>query len=92
MDTTIAARSPFALLELPDGRWYVAKPATAETTALVAGSFARLEPAYETPGEKTRTSPVGVYASRDEAELAIQRADTSPLDPLAPFAAWLRQD
>jgi len=90
MDSTIATSGPFALLEMPDGRWCVAKPATAETTALVAGSFARLEPT-ETD-EDAHASPVGVYASRNEAELAIQRADTSPLNPLAPFATWLRQD
>lgn len=33
--------------------------------------------------------PVGFYASRDEAELAIQRATPGRHAPLAPFAAWL---
>ena len=78
------AASPFELLDLPDGRCYVARPVAAAAT-LIAGSFARIETA---PHE---TSPVGVYPSRDEAELAIQRAAPSPSSPLAPFAAWLRR-
>ncbi len=82
--------SSFELLELPDGRCCVARTAATETT-LVAGSFARLDPkgngsAPEGP------CPVGVYASRDAAEIAILRA--SPARPvsasLAPFAPWLR--
>jgi|JRYL01.1.fsa_nt_gb hypothetical protein len=80
--SSLTAASPFELLDLPDGRCYVARPASAAPT-LVAGSFARIETAPQDAG------PVGVYPSRDEAELAIQRAAPSPLGPLAPFAAWL---
>lgn len=36
-------------------------------------------------------SPAGFYATRDEAERAILRADPSPRDPRAQFAGWLRQ-
>lgn len=61
---------PFELLELPDGRWCVARLASAEAVASL--------------------DPVGFYASRDEAELAIRRAAPAPRHPLAPFAAWLR--
>ncbi|MCC7253078.1 hypothetical protein [Hyphomicrobium sp.] len=77
--------NPFELLELPDGRWCVARPALAAAARLIAGSFAPLAP--NPTGEPT---PVGVYASREEAELAIQRADPAPRDPLAQFADWLR--
>lgn len=80
--------SPFELLELPDGRWYVAKPATSSSPALVAGSFARLEPAPE--ANSLAQTPVGSYGSREEAERAIQRDARAPGDPLAPFAKWLR--
>lgn len=71
MDTTIAAASPFELLELPDGRWCVARLAS-------------------TSGQFSGYDPVGFYASRGEAELAIQREAPAPRHPLAPFAAWLR--
>lgn len=64
--------SPFQLLELPDGRWCVAKLTSA--AAEIAGR-----------------DPVGFYATRDEAELAIDRAAPSSRDPLSLFAAWLRQ-
>ena len=64
--------SPFALLELPDGRWCVAS---------TAGG-----PAASGSGE----SPVGFYATRDEAELAILRADPSSRTRLSYIAAWLR--
>ncbi|AHB50150.1 hypothetical protein W911_09275 [Hyphomicrobium nitrativorans NL23] len=79
--------SLFELLELPDGRVCVARPATCNQATLIAGSFARIE----TADIDTHT-PVGVYPSRSEAELAIQRAAPSPSahDPLAPFAAWRR--
>jgi hypothetical protein len=84
--SSLTAESPFELLDLPDGRCCVARPAAA-AASLVAGSFARLEPAAE-----PRADPVGVYASRDEAELAILRADPAPRARLAAFAAWLRQE
>lgn len=79
--------SPFELLELPDGRCCVARPAACAETGLVAGSFAKIETA-----DAGATTPVGVYASRSEAELAVQRATPAPAHatPLAPFAAWLR--
>ncbi len=84
--------NPFELLELPDGRCYVARAAATEIT-LVAGSFARLDPP---PDEQNLSAadPVGAYASRDEAEIAILRASPSirPAGPLASFAPWLRQD
>ena len=86
--------SPFELLELPDGRCYVARAAATETT-LVAGSFARLDPPRdEHAPDAGRADPVGVYASRDEAEVAILRASPSirPAGPLSSFAPWLRQD
>lgn len=88
-------RSPFELLELPDGRCYVTRPA-ATAQSLVAGSFARLEAELE--GEPTeqeiRPDPVGIYASRNEAEVAVLRASPSlnPAGPLAAFAPWLRQE
>lgn len=85
------AAHPFALLDLPDGRCCVARPAAA-TMTLVAGSFARLEPAHDEPAiaPPPQAGPVGVYASRDAAELAIQRAAPARQPPLAPFSAWLR--
>jgi len=86
--------SPFELLELPDGSCYVARAAAIETT-LVAGSFAKLgSPRDEPAPDAGRTDPVGVYASRDEAEVAILRASPSirPAGPLSSFAPWLRQD
>lgn len=79
------AESLFELLELPDGRWCVAKPAPPERT-LIAGSFARL-PLPEPPASD---GPVGFYASRDAAELAIQRATPASADPFALFAALLQ--
>lgn len=84
----------FELLELPDGRCYVARPASSAEMTLVAGSFAKLDTGldHDAPEAEGHPDPVGVYASRDEAELAIQRADPAPQDPLAPFATWLRQD
>lgn len=88
------AASPFELLELPDGRCYVARAAATETT-LVAGSFARLDPLPDEPAsEEAHAGPVGIYASRDEAEVAILRASPTlqPAGPLASFAPWLRQD
>lgn len=86
--------TPFELLELPDGRWYVARPAAAADVTLVAGSFARLETAVEdtTAMASPHTDPVGVYPSRDEAERAIIRSAPSLGDPLAPFAQWMRRD
>jgi hypothetical protein len=74
----------FELLELPDGRWYVAKPIADTAPSLVAGSFARLE----TSENALSDTPVGCYASRYDAELAIQRVATNGCDPLAPFAEW----
>jgi hypothetical protein len=94
MTTSSLAPKPFELLELPDGRCYVAKPAAA-AAALVAGSFARLDPPSEDEGAgDARTDPVGVYASRDEAELAILRASPTlhVVEPLSTFAPWLRQN
>ena len=63
--------SPFSLLELPGGRWCVAKVAA-------------------TGAGPTGFDPVGFYASRDDAERAVQRATPAASPPLAPFAAWLR--
>lgn len=86
--------SPFELLELPDGRCYVARAAATETT-LVAGSFAKLDPPREDHASDAHDAdPVGVYASRDEAEVAILRASPTlrPVGPLSSFAPWLRQD
>ena len=86
--------SPFELLELPDGRCYVARAAATDTT-LVAGSFPRLDPPQHEPAsDATFADPVGVYPSRDEAEVAILRASPSirPAGPLSSFAPWLRQD
>jgi hypothetical protein len=86
--------SPFELLELPDGRCYVARAAATDTT-LVAGSFARLDPPQDEPASDAPfPDPVGVYPSRDEAEVAILRASPSikPAGPLSSFAPWLRQD
>jgi hypothetical protein len=85
--------SSFELLELPDGRCYVAHAASASATELVAGSFARLDPPLDEL-DAACTDPVGIYASRDEAEIAIIRASPSlrAVEPLAAFAPWLRQD
>lgn len=85
--------SSFELLELPDGRCYVARAASASATELVAGSFARLETPLDEL-DPACADPVGIYASRDEAEIAIIRASPSlrTVEPLATFAAWLRQD
>jgi len=89
------AASLFELLELPDGRCYVARPAPAATT-LVAGSFAQLEPPLQEAAadDAARIDPVGVYPSRDQAEIAILRASPSlrAVDPLALFAALLGRD
>lgn len=82
----------FELLELPDGRCYVARAASASATELVAGSFARLAPPLDEP-DAACADPVGVYASRDEAELAILRASPTlrVVEPMSSFAPWLRQ-
>ncbi|WP_072394505.1 hypothetical protein [Hyphomicrobium sp. CS1GBMeth3] len=80
------AASLFELLDLPDGRCYVARPAAA-AARLIAGSFAPLEAVADNDGEAA--DPVGIYASRNEAELAVQRAAPRHPAPLAPFAAWL---
>lgn len=82
--SSLPAQCPFELLELPDGRWCVAKIAAAGV-GLVAGSFAALE-ALST----SETDPVGTYPSRDDAELAVQRAAPSPRDPLSLLADLLR--
>lgn len=80
--------SPFQLLELPDGRWCVAR--IAETAgALVAGSFAPLAPHAACASLARTSDPVGIFPTRDEAERAIQR-DLPAQPPLSPFAAWLR--
>lgn len=76
--------SLFSLLELPDGRWCVARIA-ATGSSLIAGSFAALGP----PDPGAPDDPVGVFDTRDEAERAIDRAAPSS-SPLAPFAPWLR--
>lgn len=82
--------SPFELLELPDGRWCVARIATA-AGALIAGSFAPLNAPVLCPSSGAAPQdPVGIFASRDEAELAIQRELPTPPSPLTPFAAWLK--
>lgn len=84
--------SPFELLELPDGRCCVARTAATEAT-LVAGSFARLDPkAGDLLPDGPGACPVGVHASRDDAEIAILRASPAPNPsaPLASFAPWLR--
>jgi hypothetical protein len=79
---------PFELLELPDGRWYVAKPIADCAPSLVAGSFARLDE----PDAAFSDTPVGCYASRDDAERAIQRSAMSGCEPLSMFAPWLQQN
>lgn len=82
----------FELLELPDGRWCVARIAASET-GLVAGSFAA--PGHQADTEASAASPtpghdpVGIFATRDAAERAIDRATPAPASPLAPFARWL---
>jgi hypothetical protein len=65
--------SPFELLELPDGRWCVARIASVAST-LIAGSFAPLEPRTHLAATGLAPDPVGIFPSRDAAELAIQRA------------------
>lgn len=83
--------SPFELLELPDGRWCVARIASM-AGALVAGSFAPLHvPAPPPPSGVAPHGTVGIFTSRDEAELAIQRELPAPSSPLTPFAAWLNE-
>jgi hypothetical protein len=62
----------FELLELPDGRWCVARIASA-AGALIAGSFAPFEPLVAC-GTDPAPGPVGIFPTRDAAELAIQRA------------------
>jgi hypothetical protein len=83
--------SPFELLDLPDGRCCVARAGATEAT-LVAGSFMRLDPkGDDLAPDGAGACAVGVYASRDDAEIAILRA--SPAKPpaaLACFAPWLR--
>ena len=91
MHAMTTVESPFALLELPDGRWCVARPTIAKAVTLIAGSFAPLE-GVECTDNDTNESPVGVYASREEAELAIQRTAPARRAPLSCFAAWLPQD
>ncbi len=63
-------------------------PAPFELLELPNGCFcvARIASLTETI---TGYDPVGFYASRDEAELAILRADPAPRAALAPFAAAL---
>jgi len=86
--SSLPAESPFELLELPDGRWYVAKPIADTAPSLVAGSFAKLETSNEAPAD----TPVGCYASRDDAELAIQRSASNASEPLSMFAPWIQRD
>jgi hypothetical protein len=96
MNTHSSISSDFELLQLPDGRCYVARASTSPETTLIAGSFARLATfPDETDDEATdHPDPVGLYPSRDEAEVAILRASPSlePAGPLDSFAPWLRQD
>lgn len=97
MNTHSSISSDFELLQLPDGRCYVARASASSETTLIAGSFARLAtfPDDETDDEATdHPDPVGLYPSRDEAEVAILRASPSlePAGPLDSFAPWLRQD
>lgn len=86
---TLMHASPFELLELPDGRWCVARIASAAST-LIAGSFAPLEPHAHAATAGSASGPVGIFPTRDAAELAIQRAAPSPSAPIGPLAAWLR--
>lgn len=88
MNAASRTANPFELLELPDGRCYVARIAATIGDALIAGSFAR-PPAPVEPRNVT-ANPVGLYATRDEAELAIQRAEPKR-DPLAPFSSWFHR-
>lgn len=88
MDAASRTANPFELLELPDGRWYVARFAATVGEALIAGSFAR--PPSAADPRMGAASPVGLYATRDEAEIAIQRAEPRR-DPLAPFASWFNR-
>ncbi|WP_439542008.1 hypothetical protein [Hyphomicrobium sp.] len=76
--------TPFELLELPDGRWCVARIASAAST-LIAGSFAPLE-SLANAATAAAPGPVGIFPSRDAAELAIQRA--APAHDV--FSIWLR--
>lgn len=82
--------TPFELLELPDGRWCVAR-IVASGTGLIAGSFAALDPQAAAPDAPAvpADDPVGIFPTRDEAERAIDRATPVPSSPLAPFARWL---
>jgi hypothetical protein len=78
--------TPFELLELPDGRWCVARIACAAST-LIAGSFAPLEPHAHVAAPTL--DPVGIFPSRDAAELAIQRGSPKSPSPLSSFTTWL---
>lgn len=81
--------TPFELLELPDGRWYVVKPVSS-ALILIAGSFASLDAAN---GEqRDHTDPVGVYPSRHEAELAVQRSRPAATTSLEALFPWMRKD
>lgn len=76
---------PFELLELPDGRWCVAKLAASAADVLVDGSFVRPAlPLHATAAAPA--DPVGIYPSRDDAELAIQRAVPRPQN----FSWWTK--
>ncbi|MBX9862660.1 MAG: hypothetical protein K2Y42_07890 [Hyphomicrobium sp.] len=77
--------TPFELLELPDGRWCVARIASAAST-LVAGSFALLETRADPAPTQPPADPVGIFPTRDAAELAIQRA----VPARDVWSAWLR--
>ena len=96
MNTHSSISRDFELLQLPDGRCYVARASAPPESTLIAGSFARLATFSEEAGDVAtdHPDPVGLYASRDEAEIAILRASPSlePAGPLDAFAPWLRQD
>lgn len=62
----------FELLELPDGRWCVARIAAA-AGSLIAGSFAPLEPHAHVATAGPAPDPVGIFPSREAAEIAVQR-------------------
>ena len=70
--------TPFELLELPDGRWCVARIASAAST-LVAGSFALLETRADPAPAQPPADPVGIFPTRDAAELAILRCTLSEM-------------
>ena len=82
METLLPFADSFELLELPDGRWCVARTAPRDMTALVAGSFARLATV------ELEHDPVGFYSSRDDAELAIQRNSHTPPEPDQWWLKW----